>query len=133
MHKRSAILSFIFVTCCPIFIGCAGKPITEIREARDAIRSAKEAGAERYALGLLTEAQASYNEADEGAAPREELRELYIRAAMQAKIAQAQAHMKETEELLHQTQADHAKAKEAAAAAKNSAEAAARAVGQPAP
>ena len=132
MRNRSTILAFVLATFCPIFIGCAGKPVMEMRDARDAIRSAKEAGAERYAVRPLTEAQASYNEADEGAATREEVRELYVRAALQAKIAQAQSHMKEAEETLLQTQADHAKAKKEVAAAKKNAEEAARADVQPA-
>lgn len=133
MRDRAAILFFILVGSCLTFISCAGKPLTELREARDAIQAAKTAGAERYAAEPLTEAQSSFNEAEDGAATREELRELYVRAAIQAKIAEIQAHMKEAEEALRQLQADHAKAKEAVAAAKNSADEATHALGQPIP
>jgi hypothetical protein len=122
MRDRIAPLFFIFIGICLGLISCAGKPVTELRDAREAIQAAKSAGAERYASKSLTEAQASYNEADEGAATREDLRELYIRAAIQARIATAEAHMKEAEETLRQVQADYAKAKEATAAAKNSAD-----------
>jgi len=122
MRDQTTPVFFVLIAICLGLISCAGKPVMELREAREAIQAAKSAGAERYAPGLLTEAQSSYNEADEGAATREDLRELYIRAALQAKIATAQTHMKEAEETLHQVQADYAKAKEATAAAKNSAE-----------
>ena len=121
--KDLTLISYIILAgLVSALTGCAGKPVVELREAREAIQSAKSAGAERYAPGPLTEAQTSYNEADEGAATREELRELYIRAAIQAKIAEAVAHMKEAEETLHQVQADHAKAKEAVTASKKSAD-----------
>ena len=122
MWDRIAPFFFILIAICLGLISCAGKPVTELRQAREAIQVAKSAGAERYAPRFLTEAQSSYNEADEGAATREELRELYIRAAIQAKIATAQAHMKEAEETLRQVQADYAKAKETTEAAKNSAD-----------
>lgn len=133
MRDRVAILFFILVGFCITFISCAGKPLTELREARDAIRTAKTAGAERYAQEPLTAAQSSFDEAEEGAATREELRELYVRAAIQAKIAEARAHMKEAEETLRQLQADRTKAKEAAAAAKNSVDEATRELGKPVP
>jgi len=133
MRDRAAILFFILVGFCLTSISCAGKPLTELHEARNALQAAKTAGAERYAPGPLTEAQSSFNEAEDGAATREDLRELYVRAAIQAKIAEAQAHMKEAEETLRQLQADHAKAKEAAAAAKNNADEATRELGKPAP
>ncbi len=133
MRDRAAILFFILVGFCLTFISCASKPLTELREARDTIRAAKTAGAERYAPGPLTEAQSSFDEAEEGAATRDELRELYVRAAIQAKIAEAQAHMKEAEETLRQLQGDHTSAKEAAAAAKSSAEQAEHELGQQVP
>jgi hypothetical protein len=133
MRKPSAILTFVLTTFCPIFIGCAGKPITEMREARDAIRSAKEAGAERYAPEPFSAAQSSFNEAEEGTAMLNELQELYARAVMQAKIAEAKARQAEAEETLRQLQADLTKAKEAATEAKHRAEAATRELGQPVP
>jgi hypothetical protein len=118
MKELTLILCIIISTGLAV-TGCAGKSVTELREAREAIQAAKSAGAERHAPGPLSEAQGSYNEAEEGAATREDLRELYIRAAIQAKIAEATARMKEAEETLHKVQDDHAKAKEATAAAKN--------------
>ena len=133
MLNRAAIIFFILVGFCLALIGCAGKPLGELRAAREAIQAARTAGAERYAAEPLTDAQSSFNEAEAGTATREELRELYIRAAIQAQIAETQARMKEAEERLRQLQADHAKAKEAAAAAKNIADEATRAVGQPVP
>ena len=122
MRIRIASLFFILIGFCLGLISCAGKTVTELRAAREAIQAAKSAGAERYAPKTLTEAQASYNEADEGAATREDLRELYIRAAIQARIAEVETKMREAEETLRQVQADYAKAKEATAAAKNSVE-----------
>ena len=133
MRYRAAILFFIIVGFCLTLISCAGKPLTELREARDAIRTAKTAGAERYAPEPLTAAQSSFNEAEEGTAMRSELQELYVRAAIQAKIAEAQSHRAEAEETLRQLQTDLIKAKEAAAAAKNSAEEAMRELEQPLP
>jgi hypothetical protein len=133
MLNRAGIIFFILVGFCLALISCAGKPMTELRQAREAIQAAKTAGAERYAPEPLTDAQSSFNEAEAGTATREELRELYVRAAIQAKIAETQARMKQTEEMLRQLQADDAKAKEAAAAAKNSADEATRVLGLPVP
>ena len=98
MRYQKSISFFLLVAGCLTLLSCAGKPVTELREARDAIRAAKEAGADRYAPQPLTAAQSSFDEAEEGSAIRSELRELYIRAALQAKIAAVQARATEAEE-----------------------------------
>jgi Domain of unknown function (DUF4398) len=133
----SRLMTFLLVSVlfasCSIFIGCAGQPVAELREARTAIQAAKQAGAEKYAPEPLSVAVSSFNEAEEGKAVRDDLKELYVRAAMQAKIAAAEARQAAAEESLRRVQADLAKAKEAAAEAKHSAEEATRELGQPVP
>jgi hypothetical protein len=52
-----------FLACC-VLAGCAGAPVQEMSNARQAIRAAREAGAERVAPEQLTEARAYMERAE---------------------------------------------------------------------
>ena len=46
------------LVAAPLFAGCAGMPLQQMSDARQAIRAAERAGAEKHAPGLLGEARA---------------------------------------------------------------------------
>ena len=49
---------------CVAALGCSGAPVQEMSNARQAIRAARDAGAERAAPQILTEAQALLEQAE---------------------------------------------------------------------
>jgi hypothetical protein len=52
---RPFLLAALFVA--PLLAGCAGMPLQEMSDARQAIRAAERAGAEKHAPQLLAEAR----------------------------------------------------------------------------
>lgn len=56
---RRFALPFLLVALCaaPLLGGCAGMPLQEMSDARQAIRAAERAGAEKHAPELLGEAR----------------------------------------------------------------------------
>lgn len=59
-HIRIALVG---VACC-VLVGCAGAPVQEMSNARQAIRAARDAGAEQVAAQQLTEARAFLERAE---------------------------------------------------------------------
>jgi hypothetical protein len=60
MHSlRRIARSFLLATllAAPLLAGCAGMPLQEMSDARQAIRAAERAGAEKHAPQLLDEAR----------------------------------------------------------------------------
>ena len=57
---RRFALPFLLVAllAAPLLGGCAGMPLQEMSDARQAIRAAERAGAQQYAPDLLSEAKA---------------------------------------------------------------------------
>jgi hypothetical protein len=106
-------------------IGCASPLIHEISQAQDAIKTAQDAKAERYASELLVEAQSSLNEAMMlGGGQRKDAKELLLRARLQADLAAALAKERAIAEQLQAARDQRDATKSAAAAAEQSAKAA---------
>jgi hypothetical protein len=62
--SRRALAKVFAVLVCSVLTACAGAPVQEMSNARQAIRAAHDAGAERVAPDQLTEAQAYMEQAE---------------------------------------------------------------------
>jgi len=113
-------------------IGCAAPLLLEISQAQDAIKTAEEAKADRYASDLLVNAKSSLNEAITlGGGQRQEAKELLLRAQLQAGLAAVLAKERAVAEQLQTTRDRRDAAQTAAAAAERAAQAARAEVGKP--
>ena len=62
--SRRSLEKVLAVLMCCALVACAGAPVQEMSNARQAIRAAHDAGAERIAPQKLTEARAYMEEAE---------------------------------------------------------------------
>jgi len=103
--------------------GCAAPLLKEISQAQEAIALAKEARAEQYASNLLRDAQASINEALQlGTKQRRDVKELLLRATLQADVAATLAKERAVAEQLQSAREEREKAQAAATAAEQAAQ-----------
>lgn len=63
ISRRPLQKAFAVLVCC-VLAACAGAPVQEMSDARQAIRAAHDAGAERIAPQPLTEARAYIEQAE---------------------------------------------------------------------
>jgi hypothetical protein len=113
-------------------VGCAAPLLHEISQAQDAIKTAEEAKADRYASDLLVNAKSSLNEAIVlGGGQRQEAKELLLRSQLQADLAAALAKERAVAEQLQAARDRRDAAQTAAAAAERAAQAARAEVGKP--
>lgn len=61
---RGLLLTCLMACMCAGVVGCAGAPAQEMSNARQAIKAARDAGAERVAPGKLSEAQSLLEQAE---------------------------------------------------------------------
>lgn len=65
------IAAVMLASSAGVLVGCASAPVQEMSNARQAIRAAREAGAERLAPQILSEAQALLHQAESSLQRRE--------------------------------------------------------------
>lgn len=93
MKKKILLISPIMLALFLVILSCAGEPKKELTEAKDALKKAREAQADRYASDLFTQAENLLTEAENQIAQKNygEAKKLLINAMGIADTATAQA------------------------------------------
>ena len=93
MKKEILVIQLIILGLSLVILGCAGEPQTELNAAKDALKKAREAEADRYTADLFTEAENSVTEAENLIAQKNygEAKDLLKKAKTIAESAASQA------------------------------------------